>query len=71
MKQNDPYGARKPHKPEHDPWMVDPTDRDYLEPADRWCRRCGKPDDSPIHSAIARGLDPMAGRENYDPARGA
>jgi len=47
--RNDPYGAQKPHRPEHDPWMLDPGDVDYLAPADRWCRRCAKLDSDPIH----------------------
>lgn len=30
------------HRIELDPWQFDPTDPDYLVPADRWCRVCGR-----------------------------
>jgi hypothetical protein len=34
----------KPHRIEHDRWMTDPADIDYLPPAQRWCRVCAKLD---------------------------
>lgn len=32
------------HMIEHDQWMITPSDQDYLEPDDRWCRVCARPD---------------------------
>lgn len=32
------------HRIEHDPWMLDPMDVDYLLPHQRWCRVCGEKD---------------------------
>jgi hypothetical protein len=44
---------RRPHRAELDPWQTDPTDRDYLDPAERWCRVCKAHPSDPIHEEAA------------------
>lgn len=37
------------HRPVYDPWMVNPADRDYLLPHERWCIRCGESAAAEVH----------------------
>ncbi len=46
-----------PHRIEHDRWMTDKDDRDYLKAPDRWCRVCGCLDSD--HVAIAHVRCPI------------
>lgn len=45
------------HRPEHERWMTDPADRDYLPPVNRWCRVCARPDREHICTTCNRPAD--------------
>lgn len=66
----DKYGADNPnHRIEHDTWMTDPNDPDYLPPASRWCRVCGRPDSE--HPCVAHKYDKPTASERIREARQA